>query len=137
MAGELAGKCYCGAVQYRVADEFLYAANCHCSNCRAGTGSAFKPFAGIERSKLEVVEGADRLLVWGEEDPFLPVEVADRLNELLGGSTLALLPGCSHFVTEEAPETLVPLVAEYLRARYLGETHGHEHAQPLIQLRRP
>src|SRR5437764_14196455 len=62
----LTGKCECGAVGYRVADEFLYAANCHCSNCRAGTGSAFKPFAGIERSKLAVVEGANRLLVWAE-----------------------------------------------------------------------
>ncbi len=30
----LAGKCYCGAVEYAVADEFLNAANCHCSNCR-------------------------------------------------------------------------------------------------------
>jgi hypothetical protein len=42
-------------------------ASCHCSNCRSGTGSAFKPFAGIERAKLEVVEGADTLLVWGDE----------------------------------------------------------------------
>ena len=32
-----------------------------------GTGSAFKPFAGIERSKLAVVEGGDRLLVWGDD----------------------------------------------------------------------
>ena len=64
----LAGKCYCGAVQYRVADEFLYAANCHCSNCRRTTGSAFKPFGGIERGKLELTDGADRLLVYGEED---------------------------------------------------------------------
>ena len=64
----LAGKCECGAVRYLVADEFLYAANCHCSNCRASTGSAFKAFAGIERSRLEVTDGADRLLVWGEED---------------------------------------------------------------------
>ena len=55
----LAGKCYCGAVQYRVADEFLYAANCHCSNCRRTTGSAFKPFGGIERGKLELTDGAD------------------------------------------------------------------------------
>ena len=62
----LTGRCECGLVRYRVADAFRYAANCHCSNCRAGTGSAFKPFAGIERDKLEVVEGADRLLVWGE-----------------------------------------------------------------------
>ena len=30
----LDGKCECGAVRYRVSDEFLYAANCHCSNCR-------------------------------------------------------------------------------------------------------
>ena len=64
----LAGKCECGAVLYEVPDEFLYAANCHCSNCRASTGSAFKPFAGIERDKLEVTEGADTLLVWGDED---------------------------------------------------------------------
>jgi hypothetical protein len=66
--GQLAGKCGCGAVRYRVADEFLYAANCHCSRCRAATGSAFKPFAGIEREKLEITDGLDRLLVFGEED---------------------------------------------------------------------
>jgi hypothetical protein len=64
----LQGRCECRALRYRVPDEFLYAANCHCSNCRAGTGSAFKPFAGIERAKLEVTQGADTLLVWGTED---------------------------------------------------------------------
>ena len=64
----LSGRCECRAVRYRVADAFVYAGNCHCSNCRASTGSAFKPFAGIERDKLEVVEGADTLLVWGDEN---------------------------------------------------------------------
>ena len=64
----LSGGGECGAVRYRVADEFRYAANCHCSNCRAGTGSAFKPFAGIEREKLEVTDGLTTLLVVGEED---------------------------------------------------------------------
>jgi hypothetical protein len=64
----LAGSCGCGAVRYRVADEFLYAQNCHCSQCRAATGSAFKPFAGIERDKLELTDGADSLLVIGDED---------------------------------------------------------------------
>jgi hypothetical protein len=61
------GQCSCGAVRYRVADEFLYAANCHCSRCRAATGSAFKPFAGIGREKLEVTRGEDRVLVVGDE----------------------------------------------------------------------
>jgi hypothetical protein len=69
-AGELtlAGSCQCGAVRYRVADAFLYAANCHCSRCRAATGSAFKAFAGIERGKLEITDGAADLLVFGEDD---------------------------------------------------------------------
>jgi len=64
----LLGRCQCGGVRYRVADAFLYAANCHCSRCRAATGSAFKAFAGIERAKLEITDGADTLLVYGEDD---------------------------------------------------------------------
>jgi hypothetical protein len=64
----LAGKCRCGAVRYEVADAFLYAANCHCSECRAATGSAFKAFAGIEREKLTITEGVEELAVFGEED---------------------------------------------------------------------
>ncbi|ADU34622.1 GFA family protein [Variovorax paradoxus] len=64
----LAGKCLCGAVHYTVADEFTYALNCHCADCRRATGSAFKPFAGIERHKLAITQGADTLLIHGEED---------------------------------------------------------------------
>ena len=64
----LRGQCECGSVRYQVADAFLYAANCHCSRCRAATGSAFKPFAGIESDKLEVTDGAGGLLVVGEKD---------------------------------------------------------------------
>jgi hypothetical protein len=64
----LVGSCCCGAVRYEVADAFLYAANCHCSECRAATGSAFKPFAGIEREKLALTEGLDDVAVFGEAD---------------------------------------------------------------------
>ena len=64
----LAGKCLCGAVHYVVADEFLYAANCHCSNCRRTTGSAFKPFAGIERDRLHISKGEDHLMIFGDEN---------------------------------------------------------------------
>ena len=64
----LTGRCECGAVEYEVADEFAYAINCHCSNCRAHTGSAFKPFGGIEEEKLRITKGADGLLIWGDPD---------------------------------------------------------------------
>ena len=58
----------CGAVRYCVEDRFLYALNCHCSQCRKATGSAFKPLAGIERDRFRVVEGAQALLIFGEEN---------------------------------------------------------------------
>ncbi|MFV3077838.1 GFA family protein [Niveispirillum fermenti] len=57
----LAGQCYCGAVRYRVTDAFAYAANCHCSGCRRATGSAFKPFAGIEARHLSITQGQIRI----------------------------------------------------------------------------
>lgn len=64
----LAGKCRCEAVRYEVVDAFLYAANCHCSECRAATGSAFKAFADIEREKLTITKGLEDIAVFGEED---------------------------------------------------------------------
>jgi hypothetical protein len=64
----LSGQCYCGAVHYAVADQFIYAANCHCSDCRRTTGSAFKPFAGIERAKLNLTKGRDRIKIVGDAD---------------------------------------------------------------------
>jgi hypothetical protein len=64
----LAGSCGCGAVRFRVADAFVYAGNCHCSRCRAATGSAFKPYAGIERQKLTLTDGEDALLVYGTDE---------------------------------------------------------------------
>ena len=63
----LAGECFCRAVGYAVADEFAYAMNCHCSNCRRTTGAAFKPFAGIARDKLSVTRGEGSLTTYGDE----------------------------------------------------------------------
>jgi hypothetical protein len=64
-AGFLRGECLCRTVAYEVADAFAYAANCHCSNCRRATGSAFKPFAGISRDQLRIVQGDHDLLIYG------------------------------------------------------------------------
>ena len=68
MATVLKGECECRATQYEVLDEFAYAANCHCSGCRAATGSAFKAFAGIERGKLRITDGLEDLAVIGRHD---------------------------------------------------------------------
>src|SRR5438034_10904675 len=71
----LRGECLCRTVAYEVADAFEYALNCHCSNCRRATGSAFKPFAGIARDRLQLVRGDHDLLIHGEVSPRSPHEV--------------------------------------------------------------
>jgi hypothetical protein len=68
MTGRLLnGSCLCGAARYQVPDEFVYALICHCSQCRRATGSAFKPFAGIEREKLALVGGRETVLRYGND----------------------------------------------------------------------
>lgn len=64
----LKGRCACNAVAFEVSDEFVEAYNCHCSNCRATTGSAFLPWGEIEPEKLRVTKGASSLLTEGDAD---------------------------------------------------------------------
>jgi pimeloyl-ACP methyl ester carboxylesterase len=102
---------------------------------------AHDPGSDVDLSGLDGID-VPALIVWGEEDPLLPVELADRLSGLLPQAVLVLLPGCAHFVPMEAPGTVAPLVSEFLRSRYLGLPHQHDHdhgvpAGPVpIELRR-
>jgi pimeloyl-ACP methyl ester carboxylesterase len=68
------------------------------------------------------------LLLWGEDDAVVPVSVAEELNDALPTSTLGLLPGCGHHLTDEAAATIAPMILEYLRARYLKLSHAEAHA---------
>jgi pimeloyl-ACP methyl ester carboxylesterase len=93
--------------------------------------------AGLEPD-LERLE-CPTLIVWGEDDPFHPMRAGERLNEAMPSSSFAVLPGCGHFLTEEAPGTVLVMVKDYLRSRYLGMSHGHggPGGPVLVQLERP
>lgn len=53
-------------------------------------------------------------VLWGEEDPVIPVEWADRIPEFFPNSTLRRLPGVGHFVPFEAPDEVVAAIHELL-----------------------
>jgi pimeloyl-ACP methyl ester carboxylesterase len=72
------------------------------------------------------------LLLWGEEDATVPPAVAERLQDAVPTASLALLPGCGHVLPEEAPDTIGPLLWEWLRARYLRLGHDHAPAGPVV-----
>lgn len=67
----LTGQCRCRAVTYEVSDAFEYALNCHCSNCRRATGSAFKPLAGIPIDRLAIVAGGADTIAHGDEGQYI------------------------------------------------------------------
>jgi hypothetical protein len=62
----LRGRCACNAVVFEVADEFVEAFTCHCSRCRAMTGSAFLPWGEIEPEKLTITNGEESLILSGD-----------------------------------------------------------------------
>jgi len=62
----LRGQCLCGSVRYAVKNAFRYAFICHCSQCRRATGSAFKPFAGIESAAIRLTQGEGRTMIYGD-----------------------------------------------------------------------
>lgn len=45
-------------------------------------------------------------VVWGDRDPFFPVEQAHRTAELIPGAHMTVLPGAGHFLPEERPAEL-------------------------------
>ena len=114
----LRGRCSCQAVAYEVADEFVAAFNCHCSNCRAWTGSAFLPWGEIERDKLKLTAGADALTIIGDPDAIHEVHCRACLSLIYwtaaGGEHLrvpygslvdapSLAPAAHMFVGSKAP----------------------------------
>ena len=78
----LRGRCACNAVAFEVSDEFVVAYNCHCSNCRAATGSAFLPWGEIEPEELRVTRGAGSLLVEGDPDASHAVRCGECFSRL-------------------------------------------------------
>ena len=53
-------------------------------------------------------------IVWGAEDPFLPVALGRRLAAAIPHATLEVIEGARHFLPEEAPRQVADALAELL-----------------------
>jgi pimeloyl-ACP methyl ester carboxylesterase len=58
---------------------------------------------------------APTALIWGAHDPFLPVELARKLEKAIPGATLDVINDVRHFVPEEAPESVASILASLLQ----------------------
>lgn len=53
----LSGSCLCGKIKFTIENNLIYAAYCHCSDCRKASGSSYSVFGGIEPDQLKIREG--------------------------------------------------------------------------------
>ncbi len=56
------------------------------------------------------------LILWGEQDIWIPCEQAHQLHCQIPDSRLATIPGCGHLVIEEEPEWLVAEIRNFLQS---------------------
>jgi pimeloyl-ACP methyl ester carboxylesterase len=61
------------------------------------------------------------LMVWGEEDAALGVEMTDCTDELVRDFTLRRIPNVSHWVQQEAPEAVNEIVEAWLTGQPVPE----------------
>ncbi len=54
------------------------------------------------------------LILWGEEDKWIPVEQAHSLHQLIPNSKLVTVPQAGHLVIEERPEILISEIKNFL-----------------------
>ena len=69
------------------------------------------------RERLNEVIGTlsmPSLIVWGEQDEMIPVSVGKRLQQLIPGSRLEIIPQCGHLPALEKPAEFTRCVLEFL-----------------------
>lgn len=56
------------------------------------------------------------IVIWGEEDTWIPVDRAHRLAGLIPGAQLRLVPGAGHLIQLDQPTALATTLARWLQA---------------------
>jgi pimeloyl-ACP methyl ester carboxylesterase len=71
-------------------------------------GAATADFEQYSRLKVPT------LLIWGREDRVIPLRIAEMLKSDIAGSRLAIVDRCGHIPHEERPETIIPMMIDFI-----------------------
>jgi len=54
------------------------------------------------------------LILWGENDKFLPLYLGELIHKDIKGSRMDIIPDCGHFVQEDQPERAAKIIVAFL-----------------------
>lgn len=64
--------------------------------------------------RLYLAEGLPTLILWGEDDPLIPVRHAYEAHERMRGSRLEIFPDAGHFPHRDDPERFADVLLDFL-----------------------
>lgn len=62
------------------------------------------------------------LVIWGEDDPWIPLATGQRLHERIPGSRLEAVAGAGHLVQLEAPEAVATHLLDFFASHQLPQS---------------
>lgn len=85
-----------------------------------GREAMIEHIAALDNAETEALApqlaniAAPTVIIWGEDDPFIPPETGERLQRAIKGSGLYMLPGVRHFPPETVPESVAEILTGWL-----------------------
>lgn len=53
-------------------------------------------------------------IIWGRYDEIVPLQIGEKLNQAIEGSTLEVVDNCGHIPQEECPNEAIPIIVDFL-----------------------
>jgi pimeloyl-ACP methyl ester carboxylesterase len=78
--------------------------------CRAIDFNRFGDY--VERAKSLQVP---TLIIWGENDQWIPLEIGRRFHRDIPDSRLVVIPECGHVPQEEYPGVTAQLISDFIQ----------------------
>ncbi|MGF1609818.1 MAG: alpha/beta fold hydrolase [Kiloniellales bacterium] len=88
----------------------------------AGQPAFYRQIAQMDQAYTDEVEGrygeivTPTLILWGEDDQWIPIERGRQLHATIPGSRFVAVPDAGHLVQEDAPESIVAALLPFLAA---------------------
>ena len=76
--------------------------------------------------RIYLASGLPTLIIWGDEDPIIPIEHA------IEGSRLEVMEGCGHFPHVEDPAQFVAILEDFIATTEPASTHTDDYRQILV-----
>ncbi len=82
--------------------------------------------------RIYLASGLPTLIIWGDQDPIIPIEHAHAAQAAIAGSRLEIMEGCGHFPHVEEPARFVAILEEFIAGTEPASTHVDDYREILL-----